>query len=114
MTFPLFDLSGHRALVTGSAQGIGFALAQGLAEHGASVVLNGRDGAKLEAAADRLRLAGHEVAVSDFDVTDANAVKSGVDTIEQTVGPIDILINNAGMQFRTPLEDFPIDRWERC
>jgi gluconate 5-dehydrogenase len=113
MTFPLFDLSGHRALVTGSSQGIGFALAQGLAEHGASVVLNGRDGSKLAAAANSLRQAGHAVAVSDFDVTDADAVKRGVDTIEQTVGPIDILINNAGMQFRTPLEAFPVDRWEQ-
>ena len=113
MTFPLFDLSGHRALVTGSSQGIGFALAQGLAEHGASVILNGRDGSKLAAAANSLRQAGHAVAVSDFDVTDADAVKRGVDTIEQTVGPIDILINNAGMQFRTPLEAFPVDRWEQ-
>ncbi len=113
MTFPLFDLSGHRALVTGSSQGIGFALAQGLAVHGASVVLNGRDGSKLAAAANSLRQAGHAVAVSDFDVTDADAVKRGVDTIEQTVGPIDILINNAGMQFRTPLEAFPVDRWEQ-
>ncbi|NKN35196.1 SDR family oxidoreductase [Agrobacterium sp. a22-2] len=113
MTFPLFDLSGHRALVTGSSQGIGFALAQGLAEHGASVVLNGRDSAKLKAAAERLRQSGHVVVVSDFDVTDADAVQHGVDKIERTVGPIDILINNAGMQFRTQLEDFPIDRWEQ-
>jgi len=113
MGFPLFDLSGRRALVTGSSQGIGFALAKGLAEHGASVVLNGRDALKLEAAAKALREAGYEVAVNAFDVTDADAVKHGIDEIESAIGPIDILINNAGMQFRTALEDFPADRWEQ-
>lgn len=113
MTFPLFDLSGRRALVTGSSQGIGFALAKGLAEHGASVVLNGRDPVKLQAAADSLENEGYEARVSDFDVTDPDAVKRGVEAIEQDIGPIDILINNAGMQFRSPLEEFPVDRWEQ-
>lgn len=113
MSFPLFDLSGSRALVTGSSQGIGLALARGLAEHGACIVLNGRDGAKLETVAAGLRAEGHQVATSDFDVTDGEAVRAGVDRIEKEVGPIDILINNAGMQFRTPLEDFPADRWEQ-
>ncbi|NRP72515.1 Gluconate 5-dehydrogenase [Ensifer psoraleae] len=113
MTFPLFDLSGSRALVTGSSQGIGYALARGLAEHGAAIILNGRDRDKLENAAQSLRSAGHEVSVSDFDVTDHAAVGRGVNAIEKDIGPIDILINNAGMQFRTPLEDFPVDRWEQ-
>ncbi|WVT78049.1 SDR family oxidoreductase (plasmid) [Sinorhizobium chiapasense] len=113
MSFPLFDLKGRRALVTGSSQGIGFALARGLAEHGAALVLNGRDRSKLEAAAAALRDAGHLVDVADFDVTDAEAVKGGVDQIERDVGAIDILVNNAGMQFRAPLEDFPAERWEQ-
>ncbi|NKN36024.1 SDR family oxidoreductase [Agrobacterium sp. a22-2] len=112
MTFPLFDLSGKRALVTGSSQGIGFAIAAGLAAHGAEVVLNGRDEGKIEAAAARLASAGHKVHTALFDVTDAAAVKDGVAAIERDIGPIDILINNAGMQFRSPLEDFPIDKWE--
>lgn len=113
MAFPLFDLSGQRVLVTGSSQGIGLALAKGVAAHGAAVVLNGRDRGKLDAAALEVGNAGAEVATSDFDVTDYEAVKRGIDSIEQDVGPIDILINNAGMQFRTPLEDFPADRWEQ-
>ena len=113
MSFPLFDLKGRRALVTGSSQGIGLALARGLAEHGATLVLNGRDRSKLEAAAAALRDAGHLVDVADFDVTDAEAVKDGVDQIEREVGAIDILVNNAGMQFRAPLEDFPAERWEQ-
>ena len=54
MAFELFDLTGKRAFITGSSQGIGFALAQGLAEHGAEIVLNGRDAGKLEAAAAKL------------------------------------------------------------
>jgi gluconate 5-dehydrogenase len=112
VAFELFNLAGKRALVTGSSQGIGLALARGLAEHGASVILNGRDRTKLDAAVASLTSSGHEVAVASFDVTVADAVREGVATIEQTVGPIDILINNAGMQFRTPLEDFPAEKWE--
>ena len=112
MSFPLFDLSGRRALVTGSSQGIGLAIARGLAAHGASVVLNGRDRDKLEAAAAGLAAAGHKVAVAGFDVTVARAVGEGVANVERDVGAIDILVNNAGMQFRAPLEDFPAEKWE--
>jgi gluconate 5-dehydrogenase len=112
MGTPLFDLGGRRALVTGSSQGIGYALARGLARHGASIVLNGRDSEKLETAADGLRSEGFEAAVSPFDVTDQAAVAQAVAAIEDRIGPIDILINNAGMQFRAPLEDFPADKWD--
>ena len=112
MSFPLFSLEGRRALVTGSSQGIGLALAKGLAEHGAAVVLNGRDPGKIEVAAAELSAAGHKVSTAIFDVTSAEAVRNGIEAIEGE-GPIDILINNAGMQFRTPLEDFPVDRWEQ-
>lgn len=111
MAFPLFDLSGRRALVTGSSQGIGLALAEGLAAHGAEVVLNGRDPAKLDAAAERLAGVGYRVGRAPFDVTDAEAVAEGVAAVEAE-GPIDILVNNAGMQFRMPLEDFPVEKWQ--
>ena len=112
MSYPLFSLEGRRALITGSSQGIGFALAKGLAEHGAAVVLNGRDPGKIEVAAAELSAVGHKVSTAIFDVTSAEAVRTGIEAIEGE-GPIDILINNAGMQFRTPLEDFPVDRWEQ-
>ncbi len=112
MAFELFDLTGKRAVVTGSSQGIGLALAQGLADHGAEIVLNGRDGAKLAAAAVKLSAREHKVSTSCFDVTSAVAVAEAVDAIERA-GPIDILVNNAGMQFRSPLEDFPAERWEQ-
>ena len=71
----LFDISGRLALVTGSSKGIGFAIARGLAEAGAAVVLNGRDEAALEAARWKLAEAGHTVHVRAFDVTDAFAVR---------------------------------------
>ncbi len=109
----MFSLAGKRALVTGSSQGIGFALAKGLAGAGAEIVLNGRDAGKLEAAAAALRDEGATVHLLAFDVTDHDAVRHAVDGFEAETGAIDILINNAGMQHRTPLEDFPADAFER-
>jgi gluconate 5-dehydrogenase len=106
-----FDLTGRRALITGSSQGIGLAIARGLAGAGAEIIINGRDQKKLETAAGALRQHGVRVHVAAFDVTVADAVSVSVDNIEKTVGPIDILFNNAGMQFRTPLEDYPVDKW---
>ena len=112
MTATLFSLSGSRAFVTGSSQGIGFALARGLAASGASLLLNGRDEGKLEEAAEKLRADGAEVDTLAFDVTDHKAARVAVDEYEASKGAINILINNAGTQHRTPLEDFPADRFE--
>ena len=108
---PLFDLSGRVALVTGSSQGIGLALARGLAQAGALVVLNGRDAAKLDAAAAVLKAEGLKAFVAAFDVTDRAAVIAGVEHIETFIGPIDILVNNAGIQRRGPFETFPEETW---
>ena len=108
----LFDLSGKRALITGSNQGIGFAIAKGLAEHGAETIVNGRSSLKVDEAVKRLRAEGYIANGSVFDVTDGQAAKREIDRIESDIGAIDILVNNAGMQFRAPLEDFPHDRWE--
>ena len=108
----LFSLNGRRALITGSSQGIGFALARGLASAGAEIVLNGRDVAKLDAAAGTLRAEGATVHVLAFDVTDHDAVRAGIDDFESGIGGFDILVNNAGMQHRTALEDFPADAFE--
>lgn len=101
----IFSLAGRRALITGSSQGIGLALAKGLAQAGASIVLNGRDASKLAAAASEIPGA----TTLAFDVTNHAATRAAIDEFEAKTGPIDILVNNAGMQFRAPLEDFPAD-----
>ena len=111
MSHKLFSLSGKRALITGSSQGIGYGIAQGLAEAGAEVILNGRDASKLALAAAELRKAGHKVQEAAFDVTAQASVTEAIAKIEAE-GPIDILFNNAGMQFRTALEDYPLEKFQ--
>jgi gluconate 5-dehydrogenase len=106
-----FRLDGRLALITGSSGGIGFALARGLGQAGAALVLNGRDTIKLESAAAVLRGEGFQVHTRAFDVTQAAAVQAAVEDIETTLGAIDILVNNAGMQRRMPLEQFPAADW---
>jgi gluconate 5-dehydrogenase len=106
-----FDIVGRRALITGSSTGIGFALAKGLAEAGAIVILNGRDPTRLEAAKALLKNAGADVHAFAFDVTDESAVNDAIKEIESTVGSIDILVNNAGIQRRMPLDEFPAETW---
>jgi len=96
--FSLKTKNSKRALITGPSQVIGFALGKGLADAGAEIVLNGRDTAKLDAAAAVLEGAGAEVRSMAF---------------ETQTGAIDILVNNAGMQHRTELENFPADAFER-
>lgn len=113
MSISLFDLNGKRALITGSSQGIGRALASGLAAAGAEIVLNGRDETRLSQVAKDLRGTGVTVHELAFDVTDHAAARRAVDSFEKATGAIDILINNAGMQHRRPLEDFPPDAFEK-
>jgi gluconate 5-dehydrogenase len=109
----MFSLAGKRALITGSSRGIGFALAGALAGAGADVILNARDTEALGKAATSLADSGARVRAVAFDVTNSESIADAVDHIETEIGPIDILINNAGMQHRSPLEDFPEDRFER-
>ena len=107
-----FDLTGKIALVTGAYRGLGFAIAQGLAEAGARVVLNGRKQEALAAAAKVLLDAGLRASTSVFDVSDAIAVRAGIDAIERELGRVDILVNNAGIQRRGPLVDFKQQDWD--
>ena len=95
-----FRLDGQLALVTGSSAGIGFALARGLGQAGAALVLNGRDAGKLGAAAAALRAEGLVVHECAFDVTDAAASEAAVADVEARVGAIGILVNNAGITRR--------------
>jgi gluconate 5-dehydrogenase len=104
-------LGGRVALITGSGQGIGYAIARGLGEAGAHVVLNGRTAEKLAKAAEGFRKDGIAVSTSVFDVTDAAQARDAVARIERDVGPIEILVNNAGIQRRQPLDQFPEETW---
>jgi gluconate 5-dehydrogenase len=113
MTNPLFDLTGRTALVTGSSRGLGRAIAQGLAEAGATVILNGVDAGRLEAAAAEMRAAGHEVAAAGFDVTDETAVVDAFARFDAEGRTIDILVNNAGIQLRKPMVELSVAEWQR-
>ena len=112
MTFPLFDLSGKIALVTGAHRGLGFAIAQGLARAGAEVILNGRNAEALAAAAQTLDAQGLAVESSAFDVTDRDAVRASVAVLEREHGAIDILVNNAGIQRRKAFAEVAQDDWD--
>ena len=109
----LFDLSGRIALVTGSSRGIGFALARGLGQAGAEVVLNARPGAALDDAVAMLTREGIKAHAAPFDVTDVAAIGAAIGAIETKIGPIEILINNAGMQLRGPVVDYAEADWRK-
>lgn len=108
-----FDLTGKRALITGSSRGLGLAIAQGLAQAGASIILNARDSVALGAAAHYLAASGATVQALAFDVTSRDGVDDAISYVEDEIGPIDILVNNAGMQFRASLENFPPDKFDQ-
>jgi gluconate 5-dehydrogenase len=110
-----FDLTGRRALVTGSTRGIGAAIAAGLARAGATVVLHGRDPARTDQAREQLaaEVPGADVRSCAFDVADHAAVVEQARRLEGELGGIDVLVNNAGIQFRSPLTEFPLDAWNQ-
>ena len=107
----LFNLKGKTALITGSSQGIGYALAMGLAKAGATIILNGRNTTKLEMAVKNLSDQGLNTYSLPFDVTQSLKVKEEINKYEKNVAPIDILVNNAGIQYRAPLEEFPAEKF---
>jgi len=109
----LFDLTGRIALVTGSSRGLGRAMAEGLAEAGAAVVLNGSDAGRLAEAAAAMRAAGHAVHEARFDVTDEAAVVAAFEALDAQGVAVDILVNNAGIQFRRPMLELQTADWRR-
>ena len=107
----LFELTGKVALITGATHGIGLALARGLAQAGARVVINARNAEKLERAVATLAREGLTVSSCRFDLLNGAEVRERVAALEQEVGGIDILVNNAGVQRRRPLEQFDEKVW---
>ncbi|KZE92243.1 Gluconate 5-dehydrogenase [Agromyces sp. NDB4Y10] len=111
----LFDLTGRVALVTGSSRGIGRAIAAGLADAGATIVLHGVDPDRLRAAHEAFadRYGAGRVASVAFDVTDAAAAADGIARVERDVGELRILVNNAGVQHRVPMLELDPADWDR-
>ena len=106
-----FSLIGKHALITGSSRGIGYAIAEGLAEAGASVTLNARGKERLEQAESKLKDRGFNVNNKVFDVTKPDEIEEAISELEANA-PIDILVNNAGIQIRGSLEDFDPKDWQ--
>lgn len=111
MSLSLFKLQGKRALVTGGTQGIGLSIARGLAQAGATVMINARKQEKLDGALGYFKQAGLPVAGVLFDITDSVQIKEQIAYIEKHHGPIDILVNNAGIIRRAPAESLREDDW---
>ena len=108
-------LKGKTALVTGSTSGIGLGYARALAAEGANITINGfGDAAAIEAERTRIEKDfGVRVFYSPADMTKPDEIAEMVRKTEQTFGSLDILINNAGIQFVSPVEEFPIDKWNQ-
>jgi gluconate 5-dehydrogenase len=113
MTNPLFDLSGRTALVTGSSRGLGRAMAEGLAKAGAGLLINGTDPARVAAAVEEFRAAGHQADAAAFDVTSEAEIVRAFGELDAAGIAVDILINNAGIQFRKPMVELDTADWQR-
>ena len=109
---PDFRLEGRRALVTGGSRGIGLGLARGLAEAGASLVLTARNADDLTSAQQELSALGVDVEIAPFDLTQTADTAEFYSNLVSRVGPIDILINNAGMSRRGPAHELTLGDWQ--
>lgn len=113
MKMKMFDLSGKIAIVTGGSQGIGFAMAKGLASAGATVIITNRRAAEGQNAAESLKQEGLSVVAIPADVSDMSSVAAMVSRVIKDFGRIDILVNNAGIIVRKPAEEVSEEEWDR-
>jgi gluconate 5-dehydrogenase len=113
MSHPLFDLHGKTALITGSSQGLGHAIAEGLAQAGARIIINGTQVERTHAAQQSLQAAGYDVEALVFDVTDEQAILKAFETLDERQIGVDILVNNAGIQLRKPMVELSTQDWSK-
>jgi len=109
----LFDLSGRTALITGSTRGLGFSYAEGLAEVGAHVIVNGTRAEGVAEAVEKLAAKGHKVSGQHFDVGNEASIVEAFEIFDAKGLEIDILINNAGIQFRKPMVELDVEDWQK-
>lgn len=109
----LFDLTGKTALVTGSARGLGFAYAEGLAVAGARVILNDIRETLLAESVDVLASKGYSAHGAAFDVTSEDAIEKAFSKLDAQGIHVDILINNAGIQYRKPMVELELENWQK-
>ncbi len=109
----LFDLNGRVAIVTGASKGLGYQMAQGLAEAGADLVLCARKLPGCQQAADQLKLLGVKTLALACDVKSPADIQAVVDKALAEFGRIDILINNAGTSWGAPVEEMKLEHWEK-
>jgi gluconate 5-dehydrogenase len=112
MTLSQFDLTGRHVMVTGGGSGLGLAIAEGLAGAGATLTLVGRDAGKLARAIDAMPGQGDRAGFLVCDLTDRSGLANLVPAAEEARGPIEVLVNNAGVQSRAPVIDFPAENWD--
>lgn len=109
----LLDLSGRVALVTGGSRGLGLAMAGALAEMGARVAVTARKAVELAAAQTALKQDGFEVTPFVSDLSKTDGTKALVDAVVSEVGPIDVLVNNAGTTWGAAADEYPVEAWRK-
>jgi NAD(P)-dependent dehydrogenase (short-subunit alcohol dehydrogenase family) len=109
----LFDLAGKTALVTGGSRGLGLQMAEALGEMGARVAITARKQAELDEAAARLASQGVEVLTVAGDLSRLETIPALLDRVIEKLGPVDVLVNNAGATWGAPAEDYPVEGWNK-
>jgi len=113
MSLKLFDLTGKNVLITGGTHGLGMAMAKGMGNAGANLIINGHTPEKMDKAVQHYQEQGFNVHSYLFDVTDEKQVVEHVEKIEHEVGNIDVLVNNAGIIKRIPLTEMDVEEYRQ-
>ena len=109
----LFDLTGKRALITGGSRGLGLQIAHSLGEAGATIVISARKQDELDGAVAELKAAGINASAIAADCGTAEGAMALAAAALKQLGEVDILVNNAGASWGAPMEDYPVEAWDK-